>query len=133
MDTKMVRVAIPSEEPGGLDAERSGHFGHCAVFTLVDVNNTGVVAVETLANEGHEAGGCMMPVRLLADNRVQFLIVGGIGARPLRGFNEVGIAVYWADQNQFASVRQAVDGIVAGRLPRIEADQVCQGGGDCHH
>ncbi|OQX07240.1 MAG: dinitrogenase iron-molybdenum cofactor biosynthesis protein [Desulfobulbaceae bacterium A2] len=133
MDKKKLRVAVPSEQPGGLDAERSGHFGHCAVFTLVDVNPDGVVAVATLTNEGHEAGGCMMPVRLLADNRVQSLVVGGIGARPLRGFDEEGIAVYWADQEQFGSVRQAVDGIIAGRLPRIESDQVCKGGGDCHH
>lgn len=31
------RIAIPSEGKGGLDGIRSGHFGHCDVFTIVDV------------------------------------------------------------------------------------------------
>ena len=30
------RIAIPSVNNGGLDGQRSGHFGHCDVFTLVD-------------------------------------------------------------------------------------------------
>jgi len=133
MNSETMRVAIPSVFPGGLEAGRSDHFGHCEVFTLVDLRDGGVVAVDTLVNGGHEAGGCMMPVRLLADNQVHAIVVGGIGARPLRGFSEVGIDVYWADQVQFGSVQQAVDGIVAGRLPLIQPDQVCKGGGDCHH
>ena len=28
------RIAVPSEETGGLDGQRSGHFGHGDVFTL---------------------------------------------------------------------------------------------------
>lgn len=31
------RIAVPSVENGGLEGVRSGHFGHCDVFTLVDV------------------------------------------------------------------------------------------------
>ena len=33
------RIAIPSNGKGGLDATRSGHFGHCDVFTFIDVEN----------------------------------------------------------------------------------------------
>ncbi|MCP4680705.1 MAG: dinitrogenase iron-molybdenum cofactor biosynthesis protein, partial [Desulfobacterales bacterium] len=33
------RIAIPSVETGGLDGQRSGHFGHCDAFTLVDVED----------------------------------------------------------------------------------------------
>jgi len=33
------RIAIPSEGKGGLDGQRSEHFGHCDAFTLVDVEN----------------------------------------------------------------------------------------------
>ena len=33
------RIAIPSDGDGGLDGKRSGHFGHCSVFTIVDVEN----------------------------------------------------------------------------------------------
>jgi hypothetical protein len=30
-------IAIPSDDSGGLDAAVSEHFGHCAAFTLVTV------------------------------------------------------------------------------------------------
>ena len=35
----------------------------------------------------------MMPVRLLVDNKADFLVVGGIGMRPLMGFLQMGITV----------------------------------------
>jgi len=52
------RIAIPSMEDGGLDGRRSGHFGHCDVFTLVDVKDGKIVQVSTIANGGHVQGGC---------------------------------------------------------------------------
>jgi predicted Fe-Mo cluster-binding NifX family protein len=70
---------------GGLDGERSGHFGHCDVFTLVDVEDGEVKQVSTIANEEHVQGGCMVPVNLLASHNVNALIVGGIGMRPADG------------------------------------------------
>ena len=33
------RIAVPSMEVGGLGGQRSGHFGHCDTFTLVDVKD----------------------------------------------------------------------------------------------
>lgn len=42
----------------------------------------------------HVQGVCMVPVQLLASKNVQKLIVGGIGMRPLMGFNQVEIVVY---------------------------------------
>ena len=35
----LVRIAVPSEGQGGLDGLRAGHFGHCDVFTLVDIED----------------------------------------------------------------------------------------------
>ena len=32
-----MRIAVPTDAPGGLDGKRSDHFGHCDVFTLVDI------------------------------------------------------------------------------------------------
>ena len=79
----LVRIAVPSEGQGGLDGLRAGHFGHCDVFTLVDVENGEIKEVSILANKEHVQGGCMVPVQLLAENKVQKLVVGGIGMRPL--------------------------------------------------
>ncbi len=121
------RIAVPSNGEGGLDGMRSGHFGHCDVFTFIDVENGEIKNVSTLQNQEHVQGGCMVPVNLLADNKVTALIVGGIGMRPLMGFKQVGIDVYHDDQRP--EIRPVVEDLIAGKLPEIQSNQVCGGGG----
>ncbi len=123
-----IRIAIPSDGQGGLDGIRSGHFGHCEVFTFVDVEDGVIKGVTTIPNVGHTQGGCMVPVTLLAQHNVNALIVGGIGMRPLMGFRQVGIQVYHEDQR--AQIRPVVEDMIAGKIPAIEDNQVCGGG---HH
>jgi len=65
-----VRIAIPSEGEGGLDGMRSGHFGHCDVFTFVDLEDGIIKEVSTIPNVDHTQGGCMVPVSLLARHKV---------------------------------------------------------------
>jgi len=121
------RIAIPSMGTGGIDGERSGHFGHCDVFTMVDVENGEIKDVSIVQNQSHVQGGCMVPVNLLADHNVNALIVGGIGMRPLMGFKQVGIDVYYdAERPQ---IRPVVEDLITGKLPSIGDDQVCGGGG----
>jgi len=120
------RIAIPSADNGGLDGQRSGHFGHCEVFTLVDVEDGEIKEVSTIPNQEHVQGGCMVPVNFLAGHNVNALIVGGIGMRPLMGFREVGIDVYH-DATRY-EIRPVVEDLIAGKLPIISDDQVCGGG-----
>ena len=124
------RIAIPSMGTGGLDGERSGHFGHCDVFTFVDVEGGEVKQVTTIANEEHVQGGCMVPVNLLASHNVNALIVGGIGMRPLMGFKQVGVDVFYDATRQ--QIRPVVEDLIAGKLQMIGDDQVCGGGGGGH-
>lgn len=121
------RVAVPSEGQGGLDGFRAGHFGHCDVFTLIDVEDGKIKDVNVVPNQEHVQGGCMVPVQLLASHKVDKLIVGGIGMRPLMGFQQVGIEVYYDGERR--DIRPVVEDMVAGKLPMIAEDQVCGGGG----
>ena len=124
------RIAVPSIEAGGINGQRSGHFGHCDVFTLVDVTAGEIKQVTTIPNQSHVQGGCMVPVNLLADHKVDALIVGGIGMRPLMGFKHVGIDVYYDVERQ--EIKPVVEDLIAGKLPLIAENQVCGGGqGDC--
>jgi len=120
------RIAIPSMQSGGLDGQRSGHFGHCDTFTLVDVKDGMIQQVSTIDNHSHVQGGCMVPVNLLADNQVNALIVGGIGMRPLMGFRQAGIDVYHDDQRP--DIRPVVEDLIDGKLTMITDNQVCGGG-----
>lgn len=121
------RIAIPSNGQGGLKGTRTGHFGHCDVFTIIDVTDGEIKNVSILQNQEHVQGGCMVPVNLLADNEVNALVVGGIGMRPLMGFRQVGIDVYYDTQR--ADIEPVVMDLIQGNLPIIQNDQVCGGGG----
>lgn len=121
------RIAVPTIGAGGLDGQRSGHFGHCDVFTLVDVEGGKIKSVTTVSNQEHVQGGCMVPVNLLAGHKVNALIVGGIGMRPLMGFKQAGIDVYHDETRP--EIRPVVEDLIAGKLPLIGDNQVCGGGG----
>ena len=120
------RIAVPSMQKGGLDGVRSGHFGHCDVFTLIDVENGEIKGFSAIQNQPHVQGGCMTPVNLLSEHKVNALIVGGIGMRPLMGFRQVGIDVFYDAER--IDIRPVVEDLIAGKLPMITEDQVCGGG-----
>ncbi len=121
------RIAVPSLDAGGLEGQRSGHFGHCDAFTLVDVEGGEIKQVTTIPNQSHVQGGCMVPVNLLSENQVNALIVGGIGMRPLMGFKNAQIDVYYDAVRP--EIKPVVEDLIAGKLPMISDDQVCGGGG----
>ena len=111
-----MRVAIPSNAPGGLEAKRSEHFGHCDLFTVVNLDGKNdITGIEMVENVGHEAGGCLVPVKILQDANVDAIVVAGMGMRPMMGFGQVGIAVYFADLNRIPEVGTAVENLKAGR------------------
>lgn len=129
-----MKIAIPTNNPGGLEAARSEHFGHCDVFTVVSLSpEKNIDGIDTIANYGHEAGGCMVPVKILQDADVQAIVVGGMGARPMQGFAQVGIDVYFAGSEAAGDVQSVIKLFVEGLLPRMHPTQVCKGSGDCHH
>ncbi|GAB7080168.1 NifB/NifX family molybdenum-iron cluster-binding protein [Megalodesulfovibrio paquesii] len=121
-----IRIAVPSNLPGGLEAAVGEHFGHCDIYTIVTADNGQVTAVETLENVPHVQGGCMAPVNHLASNNVQALIAGGMGMRPLMGFQQVGIAVYHG--GGAPSVGYAVQALLDGALKQFQPEFTCGGG-----
>jgi len=122
---KKGRIAIPSDGEGGIDGLRAGHFGHCAVFTLVDIEEGKIKNVTTASNQEHKEGGCLVPVNILADLKVNVLIVGGMGMRPLIGFNDVGIDVYF--ESEHSEIRFVVEEMLAGNLKKMVPGQACGG------
>jgi predicted Fe-Mo cluster-binding NifX family protein len=120
-------IAVPSEQPGGLDAQVGAHFGHCELYTLASIEGGKIKDVQTIPNIPHEQGGCMAPVNYLAQYGVKIMIAGGMGLRPLMGFNQVGIDVYHSGEAQ--SVKDAVSGVIAGSLPKFTQNKTCGGAG----
>jgi predicted Fe-Mo cluster-binding NifX family protein len=120
-------IAIPSGQPGGMDAPLGAHFGHCDVYTLVSVRESKIEDIRVIPNMPHQQGGCMAPVQYLAQNGVKLLIAGGMGMRPLMGFQQVGIDVYYG--GGLNTVGEAVNALVDGKLPQFSMENTCGGGG----
>ncbi len=127
-------VAVPAANVAGLDAPVDAHFGHCTAYTLVTIEDGQVASHSVLPSIPHEQGGCMAPVNYLADNGVQVLISGGMGMRPLMGFEQVGIQVFHGADA--VTVKDAVSALVDGKLSRFAPESTCggatQGGCDDH-
>ena len=121
MDKKI--IAIPSALPGGLDAGMGMHFGHCEIYTIAEVEDGKVASVRTLPPIPHQQGGCLAPVNYLAGEGVNVLLAGGMGMRPLMGFNQAGITVYYDAEHPI--VGDAVRAVAAGEAPIMSADQAC--------
>ena len=79
-------LAVPSCMPGGLDAQMGMHFGHCDIYTIVEIEDNAIKAVGTLENVPHQQGGCMAPVQHLASHGVKALLAGGMGIVPFVGY-----------------------------------------------
>jgi predicted Fe-Mo cluster-binding NifX family protein len=120
-------IAVPSSNPGGAEAQLGAHFGHCDLYTLIQVEDNAVKAVEVIPNVPHQQGGCMAPVQYLAGKGVKILIAGGMGLRPLMGFNQVGIDVFHG--GEATTVGEAVDAMLAGNLRQFSQEHTCGGGG----
>ena len=121
-------IAVPSDAPGGLEANISEHFGHCDVFTLVRVEDQEVGEVTLIENGGHEQGGCLAPVSLLKEEGAEAMITGGMGMRPLAGFQKVGIEVH--HRGDATTVGEAIEHYLAGKCPVFGDDHTCGGHGE---
>jgi len=82
-----MRIAVPVS--GG---RLSPHFGHCEVFSLIDVDEKArtLVKVDQVSAPPHEVG--LLP-RWLAERGVTVIIAGGMGGRAQALFAERGIEV----------------------------------------
>lgn len=126
MDTKEIRIAIPTNAPGGADSTVSEHFGHCDGFTVLTLKG-GTISDEALvALPEHGQGGCMIPVQALVEAGADAVVVGGIGQRPLMGFQQFKVPVFHA--SGIRAVRDVAEAFYAEKLALLEPSQACGGG-----
>jgi predicted DNA-binding protein (UPF0251 family)/predicted Fe-Mo cluster-binding NifX family protein len=134
-------LAVPSDAPGGLAAGVSAHFGHCDAFTLVTLTGGTITDVAVMPTPDHDLGGCLLPVRLLAEAGVAAIAAGGLGRRPLAAILDAGIPLYASAG--YGTVGDVAAAFAGGHLPAFGPDGCCGGhdhdhdgphgdGGDCH-
>ena len=121
--SEQIKIAVPTDGPGGIDSERSAHFGHADSFTIVHVVDGQIVGGDVVVNPPHSQGGCAVIVSLLADAGVEGAIVVGMGGGPLAAMNRTGMKALYDDQSR--TPRQAVEACIAGKLHEFGSDNLC--------
>lgn len=80
-----MRIAIATN-----DGKVSGHFGHCEGFTVYSIEDNKIHSEEFLKSPKHQPG--VLP-KFLANNRVNLIMAGGMGAKAQQIFNTEDIEV----------------------------------------
>jgi predicted Fe-Mo cluster-binding NifX family protein len=123
--TERIRIAVPTEGPGGLDAPRSAHFGHATSFTLVDIEDGAIASSGVIMNPPHVHGGCGATVGMLAEIGVGVAIVVGMGGGPRAAMASHGMEALFDDAS--ATPRLAAEAYLAGTLNPFGNDHQCAG------
>ena len=123
--SELIRLAVPTEGAGGLDAPRSAHFGHADSFTIMDIENGAIVSETALVNPPHESGGCGAVVAALAQNGVNVAIVVGMGGGPRAAMASHGMEALFDDVSP--TPRQAAAAYLAGGLSPFGSEHQCAG------
>ncbi len=119
-----MKICIPVSENRGLESPVCGHFGSAPAFLLFD-SDTRSVRVLDNTNTHHEHGQCV-PVAMLAAERVDAFVVGGIGAGALAKLLATGAAVY---RGALGPAREALEALARGALQGVTPADACRGHG----
>jgi predicted Fe-Mo cluster-binding NifX family protein len=126
-----MRVCFPVQKDEGLDSTVYNHFGSAPMFVVIDTD-TGAKATINNLDQHHSHGACN-PMKALDNQKVDAIVVGGIGAGALTGLNRMGISVH---RSQASTIRDNMARFTAQTLPVLTLQGCCGGhtdGDGCAH
>ncbi len=126
-----MKICFPVEENEGLESRVYNHFGSAPMFVVVDMA-TNNVSIIVNRDQHHEHGSCN-PIKAIGDNRVDAVVVGGIGGGALSRLNQSGIRVFQANA---PGIKENISMFLAQELSEYTLSQCCGGhseSGGCSH
>ncbi len=126
-----MKICFPVQNDEGLKSMVFNHFGSAPKFVVVDTDTNGVATISN--GDEHHAHGACSPMKALDNQKIDVIIVGGIGAGALTRLNQMGITVYRA---QAASIDENMN-LFTSKALSVYSVQSCCGGhskdGECAH
>jgi predicted Fe-Mo cluster-binding NifX family protein len=117
-----MNICIPVEADYGLSSPVCPHFGSAPAFMIVDVDAGSCRAIAN-GNQHHGHGMCM-PLQSLQGEKIDGMVVGGIGRGALNKLNAANIRVYFSDH---ATVGEVVAAFKEGSLKLMQPNMTCAG------
>jgi predicted Fe-Mo cluster-binding NifX family protein len=119
-----MNICIPVENNQGLDSAVCAHFGSAPFFLMVDTETLACKSITN--NDSHHAHGMCHPVAALAGEKVDGIVVGGIGMGALNKLNASGYQVF---QSRFGTAKETINAYKSGQLPVFSTQNTCGGHG----
>lgn len=126
-----MKVCFPVQKDEGIESTVYNHFGSAPLFVLVDTAANTVVPMIN-ADQHHSQGACS-PIKSIGSQRIDAVVVGGIGGGALGKLRQLGIKVYRAQSGTIANNLKL---FTSGELSEYSAQSCCGGhnqGGGCAH
>ncbi len=124
-----MKVGFPVQKDEGLESQVYGHFGSAPVFIVIDTEGNGVQRVSN-RDLAHVHGACN-PVMALGGQKIDILVVGGIGGGALMKLNAMGIKVFEAEAQ---TVKENLEMVKEKKLQEVSMDRSCRAHeGGCGH
>lgn len=122
-----MNICIPINKDEGLQSQVCAHFGSASAFLIVDTDNESCRAIPNL-NQHHGHGMCM-PLQSLQGERLDGMVVGGIGMGALNKLNAANIRVYISE---YATVAETLTAFKTGTLQPMQPHMACAHHGHDH-
>jgi predicted Fe-Mo cluster-binding NifX family protein len=126
-----MKICFPSQKNDGLDSAVYNHFGSAPIFVVVDTDTDNVTAINN--RDQHHTHGACNPMKALDNQKVDAIVVGGIGAGALNRLNQMGIVVH---RSQASTIRENLAMFASKTLPELTLQGCCGGhsnDGGCAH
>ncbi len=126
-----MKICFPVQNDNGIESTVYNHFGSAPVFVVVDTDTNSVASISN--RDQHHTHGSCNPMKALDNQKVDALVVGGIGAGALTRLNQMGITVH---RSQGETIRENLSMFQDKRLPVLTVQGCCGGhsnDGGCAH
>ena len=124
-----MKVCFPVQSDEGVESQVYNHFGSAPVFIVIDTEETQIQRVDN--RDLHHVHGACNPIMALGGQKVDALVVGGIGGGALMKLNSLGVKVYGAEAG---TVKDNLGLLQENKLQEISMDRSCRAHeGGCGH
>ena len=126
-----MKICFPVQKDEGIESSVYNHFGSAPMFVVIDTDTKDLATISN--QDQHHSHGACNPMKALDNQKVDAIVVGGIGAGALTRLNGMGIRVH---RSQAETIRENMEMFVSRSLPELTVQGCCGGhshDGGCAH
>jgi len=115
-----MNICFPVQKDEGLESAVYSHFGSAPMFMVFDTVTENLSTINN--QEQHYLQGAFNPMKTLDDQKIDAIVVGGIGGGALTGLKRMGIKVY---RSQGTTIHENMTMVKNQTLPELIPPQCC--------